>query len=85
MAVNLSADESRTAPLAVEELETWGAKTSLKPVSDAQVARQRQLQVSELENKRKLWRWLIVGVLGILLAETLLAGRSSRRNVAVTV
>jgi hypothetical protein len=79
IAVNLAADESRTAPVAVEELEQWGAKLGTRPVSEELAARQRQLQVVELENRQKLWRWLIVAVIGLLFAETALAGGLTRR------
>jgi hypothetical protein len=79
LAVNVAADESRTAPLAVEELEQWGAKLGNKPAPDELATRQRQLQVVELENRQKLWRWLIVAVIGLLFAETILAGALTRR------
>jgi hypothetical protein len=79
VAVNVAGDESRTVPMGVEELEQWGARLGSKPAPDEFVARQRQLQIVELENRQKLWRWLIVGVLGLLAAETLLAGRLARR------
>lgn len=73
-AVNVPADESRTAPLAVEELEQRGAKLGSEGRRQADVDRRRQLQVAELENRQKLWRWLIVGVLGLVFAETAVAG-----------
>jgi hypothetical protein len=79
VAVNLPPDESRTAPVAVEELEQWGAKLGTRPVSDELATRQRQLQIIELENRQKLWRWLIVAVIGLLVAETALAGGLTRR------
>ena len=79
LAVNVPADESRTTPLAPEELEQWGAKLGTKPVSDELATRQRQLQIIELENRQKLWRWLIVAVIGLLVAETALAGGLARR------
>jgi hypothetical protein len=81
LAVNLSPDESRTAPVPTEELEQFGAKLGFKPVSDELVQRQRQMRVAEWENRQKLWRWLIVGVLGLLAAETALAGSLARRNL----
>lgn len=81
LAVNLSPDESRTTPVPVEELEQFGAKLGFKPVSDELVQRQRQMRVAEWENRQKLWRWLIVGVLGLLAAETALAGQLARRNL----
>jgi hypothetical protein len=82
LAVNLSPDEGRTAPLAVEDLERWGAKVGAKPVGNPEelITRERHLRLAELENRQKLWRWLIVGVLGLLAVETALAGRLSRRG-----
>ncbi len=40
------------------------------------------LQNAELESRQKLWRWLILVTLGVLLLETWLAGRAARRAVA---
>jgi hypothetical protein len=79
LAVNLNPDESRTAAVAVEELEQWGARLGNQPASDELVTRQRRLELVERENRQKLWRWLIVGVLGLLAAETALAGRLAKR------
>ncbi len=45
-------------------------------------AQQRQLKIAELENHQKLWRWMIVGVLGLLVVETAVAGRQARRAAA---
>jgi hypothetical protein len=41
--------------------------------------RQVRVQTADLENRQKLWRWLILGTLAVLLAETYLAGRAARR------
>lgn len=80
IAVNLSGDEGRTMPVGNEELEQYGAILGSKPLSDEVIAKQRHLQVAELENKQKLWQWVIVGVLGLLIAETALAGRLAHRQ-----
>jgi hypothetical protein len=85
LAVNLDADESRTAPFAVEELESRGARLGTQPTQKELIERQRQLRLIELENRQKLWRWLIVGVLGVLVLETALAGRLAHRTVAQQV
>jgi hypothetical protein len=79
-AVNLPAEESRTAPLPVEELERLGIpvhSSSLVTPQQAQ-ARQEKLKHAELENRQKLWRWLVVGALAVLLMETWLAARLTR-------
>jgi len=81
LAVNLPADESRTQPLAIEELEQLGAILAKPSAAPGEIAEQRrQLQVVELENRQKLWRWLIVGVLVLLIAETALAGHLAHRT-----
>jgi hypothetical protein len=80
-AVNVPLDESRTAPLAPDELARLGvplqfaAETSVEQVR----AQQRHLQESELENRQKLWRWLIGGVLAVIFLEITFSGRLARR------
>ena len=80
-AVNLPLDESRTAPLSPDELARLGVP--LQTPANFSVAktpeRQRHLQQAELENRQKVWRWLIVGVLAVTLGEIILGGWLSRR------
>ena len=82
-AVNLDAAESRTAPLPVEELERLGVPVKAAPAQTAkQLERKRlRLQAAELEQRQKLWRWLIVAALMVLIMETLLAGWLTRRTL----
>ena len=40
---------------------------------------QQHMQRAELENRQKLWRWLIAGVLVVMLAEIILSGWLVRR------
>ena len=44
-----------------------------------QIERKRRLHNAEMENQQKLWRWLIVAALAVLLVETCLAGWLTRR------
>ncbi len=82
-AVNLDASESRTAPLPVEELERLGVPMKSAERSPAmQAATQQTLHHAELEARQKLWRWLIVAALAVLLVETWLAGWLTRRQTA---
>ena len=78
VAVNLAADESRTSPLPIEQLESLGVRlgTAERP-EDLRRAkdRERQLQLEELEQNQKLWRWGLLAAIGLLLIETWLAGR----------
>jgi hypothetical protein len=82
-AVNLDAAESRTAPLPADELERLGLpmkSVAAKPAVPG--ARPETLHNAELEARQKLWRWLIVAALAVLLVETWLAGWTTRRPAA---
>jgi len=80
-AVNLAPEESRTTPLAMEQLEQLGVPLKVQPIATpAQIARREaQLKAAELESHQKLWRWLIAATLVILIVETWVAARLSRR------
>lgn len=84
-AVNLDSAESRTAPLPVDELERLGVPMKLQEIEPAaQVEQKRRLHDAELEGQQKLWRWLTLAALMLLLLETWVAGRLSRRTVIAT-
>jgi hypothetical protein len=81
MAVNLPPEESRTAPIARDHFERLGVPLPQSAtVAEAHKAEERKriLAATELENRQKLWRWLIVAGFLFVLAETWLAGRLSR-------
>ena len=81
-AVNLDAAESRTAPLPAEELARLGVPLKAREVDLTRQAEQkRRLHTAELENQQKLWRRLIAAALLVLLTETWLAGRLTRRGL----
>jgi hypothetical protein len=76
-AVNLPADESRTDPINRSELEALGFPLGVHDVSKPTptLAQRQQLANAELENRQKLWRYLILGALLVLIVESWLAGR----------
>ncbi len=78
-AVNLAAEESRTAPLERDQLERFGIQFGHSDTMEEIQARQRQMRDVELESQQKLWRWMVIAALVVLAAETWLAGRLSRR------
>ena len=80
-AVNLPLDENRTASIEPDELARLGVPLQLaSETSVAQLqAQQRHLQETELEDRQKLWRWLIGGVLVVTLLEIAISSRLSRR------
>jgi hypothetical protein len=83
-AVNLDPSESRTAPLPLEELERLGLPLKAPTLAAIKQAQERKarLQAAELEQRQKLWRWLLVTALVILVMETALAGWITRRGSA---
>ena len=81
VAINLAADESRTAPLPIEQLEALGVRMGTAETPDQlrrTKERERQLQIEELEQTQKLWRWGVLTAIVLLLAETWLAGRRGK-------
>jgi hypothetical protein len=81
-AVNLDALESKTSIVGAETLEQFGCRL-VKPNAAATMAKKRQqAQDIQFESRQKFWQWLIVAVLGILVAESWLAGRAAKAPIA---
>jgi hypothetical protein len=84
--VNLAPEESRLAPLPPERFTSLGVPLRTGRESPAELAkREGQAQATEIENQQKLWRWLLVAALGLLLLETVFAGKLSRTSGSSTV
>jgi hypothetical protein len=82
-AVNLDAAESRTVPMPLDEIERLGAPVVHQPtVATREADRKVRLRNTELEERQKLWRWFLLGTLGVLIVEIWLAGRTARRTPA---
>jgi len=78
-AVNVAAAESNTAPLDLEQLEQLGVPLGQNSSREKRAEQLRQQRDIELESRQKVWRWLIVAALGVLILETWLAGRAARQ------
>jgi hypothetical protein len=84
-AVNVPPDESKTAPIPIEELQRLGLPLKLPVVDQVrQLEQKKRLQNVELEARQKLWKWLIVATLVVLMVETWVAGLVSRRATVGT-
>ena len=84
-AVNLDGAESRTAMLPGDELQRLGVPMKAREVAlSTQVEQKRRLHDAELEDRQKLWRWLTLTALMVLLGETFVAGRLTRRTAVQT-
>jgi hypothetical protein len=81
IAVNVAASESRTEPLAADELERYGAPGPRRAPEVARAAeREALLQAAEAESRQKLWRWILGATLLLLFAESALAGWTMRKS-----
>ena len=82
-AVNLDPVEARTVPMPADELERLGAPVArMKAPVAVAPGQEMALQGAEAEGRQKLWRWFVVATLLFLLGESLLAGRTARRNAS---
>src|SRR6185503_977942 len=82
-AVNLDPAESRTEPMLLETLDRLGVPFKAPPpVVAAQAAARARLHAADLEQRQKLWRWLLVAALLVLVMETFVAGRLTRGSSA---
>jgi hypothetical protein len=83
-AVNLDPLESRTSPLGLDELAAIGVPLANAAGEEPSVEEKRQLQSRELEASQRVWQWLILAGLLLLLLETWLAGRTAESQGLVT-
>jgi hypothetical protein len=78
IAVNLAADESRTAPMDRAELERYGIPLqSFQSAAQIQNDRQ-QRRDREIESRQRIWRWLLAAGLAVLAVETYWARRTDQ-------
>jgi len=83
-AVNLPPAESNIAALGIEQLEALGIPPSASSTAAIAAAANptADLATAELEQRQRLWRWVLVAVLALLIVETVWAGWLTRRNPA---
>jgi hypothetical protein len=84
IAVNLAEQESRTDPMGDDELERLGVMLGRAVPDQVAAQSERQLRDVELESQQRIWQWLLIGVLGLLGAETLLGGWLGRGREQTT-
>lgn len=78
LAVQLPISESRLTPMDSSVLKQFGLATE-KLQSDQEIAdRLRQMKIEELEQQQKIWKWILVAGLAILLVETFVAGWAAK-------
>ncbi len=84
--VNLEPSEVRTTMMEAEQLEASGVPLAASAEEVlAEESRMRQLDFAELESRQKVWKWLLLVAVVVVVAETWLAARGNRpqRKAAV--
>lgn len=79
-AINIAESESQTDPIGADDLERMGVVVGKSVAPDEAAMAERQLRDVELESQQRLWRWLLIGVLGLLALETLVGGWIGRKR-----
>lgn len=79
-AVNVAQSESQTDPIGVDDLERIGLVVGKSVAPEEAALAERQLRDVELESQQRLWRWLLIGVLGLLALETIVGGWTGRKR-----
>jgi hypothetical protein len=80
IAVNIDPSESQTDTMPVDQISALGVNVGTHSTTEEEVEQQRQLLDFELENRQKLWKWLVLGAIGLIIAESYVAGRTDRSN-----
>jgi hypothetical protein len=80
IAVNLDPQESRTTPVGAETLEQLGCRLVGSAALVQNEAERQRIQDVQLESRQKIWQWLILSALGLVVAETWLAGRATTKR-----
>ena len=83
VAVNLNPQESDTRVLPVEALEERGVLLGVQPTPKDMADHARQMRDLELEDRQKVWQWIVVALVCVLILETWLAGRLERNGADI--
>ena len=81
-AVNVDRAESSTGAIPVESIEMFEVKVGEQETAATELAQMREMRDRDIESSQKVWKWLIVAALVLLIGEILLAGRTGSRMIA---
>jgi len=87
VAVQIPGSEVQLTPMDVDVFDQYGVEMGKVKSDTERKQSARQLQAIELEQKQRVWRWLLLAGLLVLALETVLAGlfarKSSQSNVRI--
>ena len=81
VAVNLDPAESRTTAMDSASLESYDVRIGTQPSRMELAGSLQKLQDTQLENRQRIWKWLLFAAICLLILETLVAGKRQTQNV----
>lgn len=81
-AVNVDRAESETAAIPVAQIEMFEVKVGEQETAAGELAQMREMRDRDIEDRQKVWKWLIVAAIVLLIGETWLAGRTESKMIA---
>lgn len=81
IAVNLDPVESQTSAMDPSRLESFDVRVGTQPSREELAGSLQKLQDTQLENRQRLWKWLLLGAICLLVLETLVAGKRQTQPV----
>lgn len=78
--VNLAAKESDIEIMPLEKLQSLGIRLGASESTAAEIQALQLLNDRAIESQQKIWKWLIVAALVLIVIETLIAGWKQRRK-----
>ncbi len=81
-AINVDRAESSTGAIPIESIEMFAVKVGEQETAATELAQMREMRDRDIESSQKVWKWLIVAALILLIGEILLAGQTDSRMIA---
>ena len=79
-AVNVNRSESSTTAIPLEQIEMFSVNVGEQETAASERAQMRSMLDRDIEDRQKIWKWLIVAAILLLMFETWLAARTSSRS-----
>ncbi|MDG2013823.1 MAG: BatA domain-containing protein [Pirellulaceae bacterium] len=80
-AVNLNPAESQTFAVDSDRLESFDVRVGQQPSREELVGSLQKLKDRQLEQRQQIWKWLLLAVMGLLVVETLVAGKNAQQPI----
>jgi hypothetical protein len=81
-AVNVDRAESETSAITVAQIEMFQVNVGEQKTAAGELAQMREMRERDIEDRQKIWKWLIVAAIVLLIGETWLAGWTGSRTIA---